>query len=230
MPLKSFTLDTSHSAQDDEPYRCGYMTALLPTKRDVLWLGCVTCLLMLWVLVSGCQFSGGTKPVIKIGLIAPFDGELRHVGYQRLYGVKLALQEANLAGGVAGYKIELVALNDYASPSETTLQAQELVIDSYVRGIVGQWETPLLQVSTPIYQAADLAVVEPARFTDLSGLPPTFVTDFEAKWHVSPSIEAQQAYLATRQLLKAMEAAVGTYGSPDRSNIQHALITLTMTN
>ena len=54
---------------------------------------------------------------------------MRSYGYQRLYGVKLALKEANLSGGVAGYKIELVALNDYADANETILQAQELVLD-----------------------------------------------------------------------------------------------------
>jgi branched-chain amino acid transport system substrate-binding protein len=120
----------------------------------------VLAFVILALIAVACRFPGSTKPVIKIGLIAPFEGEQRPFGYQRLYGVKLALQEANLAGGVADYKIELVALNDYGDETETTLQARELVIDSDVRAVIGQWEPGLITISAPIYREAGLAVVD----------------------------------------------------------------------
>jgi len=180
----------------------------------------------LYLALGGCTFPGSTKPVIKIGLIAPFEGEQRPNGYQRLYGVKLALKEINLAGGVAGYKIELVALNDYADETETALQAQELVIDSDIRAVVGQWEPALFDISAPIYAVAQLAVVRPTQFTDFSNLPPTFPADFEALGHSSPDRQAQQAYLATRQLIKAIEKATITFGSPERANVLQALVML----
>ncbi len=176
-------------------------------------------LLFLLFLLTACAFPGSTKPVIKIGMIAPFDGLLRHQGYQRLYGVKLALQEVNLSGGVAGYKIELVALNDFADVDETILQSQELTMDPDVRGIIGQWDAELFNAAAPIYSAAQLAVINPSQFTDAPDLPDTFATDFETLSGSPPNPEAQQAYLATRRLLKAIEEAVEANGRPERGAV-----------
>ena len=195
-------------------------TGFPPTLK---WLG----LLILVLFISaGCRFPGSTKPVIKIGLIAPFEGELRPFGYQRLYGVKLALQEANLAGGVADYKIELVALNDYGDPAEATLQAQELVIDSDVRAVIGQWEPAMNQISAPIYAEAELAVVDPAEFSDISELPEQFATSYQALSGSPPDRQAEQSYLATRHLLSAIDRAVDKAGKPARSEVLRALIVL----
>ncbi|HEY84263.1 MAG TPA: ABC transporter substrate-binding protein [Chloroflexi bacterium] len=180
-------------------------------------------IILLSFLLTACAFPGSTKPVIKIGMIAPFDGLLRHQGYQRLYGVKLALQEVNLSGGVAGYKTELVALNDFADEDETILQAQELVLDSDVRGIIGQWDATLFNAAAPIYSAAQLAVVNPSQFTHATDLPDTFATDFEALSGSPPNPEAQQAYLSTRRLLKAIEEAVEATGRPERANVSEKL-------
>jgi len=170
-------------------------------------------------LLTGCAFPGSTRPVIKIGFVAPFEGELRPHGYQRLYGVKLALQEANISGGIAGYSIELVALNDYADTSEAILQAQELVIDSDVRGIIGQWDADLYEASMAVYEPAFLTVVDPTQATDESVLPASFTTDYQKISGSLPNIEAKQAYLATKYLLTVIEAAVETAGKPEREYI-----------
>ena len=191
-------------------------------------------LVMIWglssLMLAGCAFPGSTRPVIKIGLIAPFEGEQRPNGYQRLHGVKLALREVNLGGGVAGYKIELVALNDYADMEESTLQAQELVLDSDIRAVIGQWEPGLYEAAEPIYRAAQLAVVSPARYTDFSGLPATFAADYQTLGGSLPDAQARQAYLATHQLINAIEQAVLTYGSPERAHVLMALNALEQIN
>lgn len=195
----------------DLPNRSRHITV---QANNITTLFIVFCLFL-----PGCAFPGSTKPVIKVGLIAPFEGEHRSDGYQRLYGVKLALQEVNLAGGVAGYKIELVALNDYANMEEAISQAQELVVDSDIRAIVGQWDPTLFNASAPIYMAAKLAVVEPTQLIDFSALPPTFAADFEALGGSMPDQQAKQAYLATYQLLTAIEQATLKFGSPERVNV-----------
>ena len=63
-------------------------------------------------LMRACDPIALTRPVTKIGLVAPFEGELRSVGYEgALYAVKLALREQNEQDGVAGWNVELVALD-----------------------------------------------------------------------------------------------------------------------
>lgn len=178
-------------------------------------------LTLLWFIMifGGCAIPGSTKPVLKIGLIAPFEGELRHQAYQRLYGVKLALHELNGEGGVAGYKIALVALNDYAEEIETKQQAQVLVIDPHVQAVIGNWDQGLYQATAEIYASAQMLVLNPNQFTQYENLPPHFGRDFQALSGSLPSQEAQQAYLAAWYLIDLIERTGQEFGSIQRADI-----------
>ncbi|MFQ5611645.1 MAG: ABC transporter substrate-binding protein [Anaerolineae bacterium] len=116
--------------------------------------------LILW-LATACQMPGSTKPVLKIGLAAPFDGLHRPLGYEVLFAVKAALQERNAAGGVAGHRVELVALNDFDNPGEAIAQAREFVADAGVRGVIGHLSPETTAAALPVYRANRLAVVVP---------------------------------------------------------------------
>ncbi len=151
--------------------------------------------------------SCGTIPVKKIGLLSPFEGIGRNNGYQRLYGVKLALREVNLKGGVGGYKFELVALNDFTRQDEAILQANRFVIDSDVMGVIGEWEPSVFAATKPIFDAAQLWTINPAQLTDFSTLPPTFDTDYQSLAGSPPDMQAKQAYLATRDFFRAIDRA-----------------------
>ncbi|MCJ7548609.1 MAG: ABC transporter substrate-binding protein, partial [Anaerolineae bacterium] len=50
--------------------------------------------------------------IVKVGLVAPFEGSYRHVGYDAVYAARLAVREINAAGGIAGRQLELVAYDD----------------------------------------------------------------------------------------------------------------------
>lgn len=103
----------------------------------------------------------GAPATLKIGLVAPFEGLHRSLGYEVLFGVKLAIQERNVEGGVAGYQIELVALNDFDQPAEAELQARSLKADPEVLGLIGHLSSATTLAALPIYQAADLALCIP---------------------------------------------------------------------
>src|SRR5260370_41653449 len=75
-----------------------------------------------------------TRPVIKIGLVAPFEGRYRDVGYEVIYAVRLAVREAHAAGGVAGYAVELTALADGGDPASAAEQARKLGTPPQNRG------------------------------------------------------------------------------------------------
>jgi branched-chain amino acid transport system substrate-binding protein len=102
-----------------------------------------------------------SPPTLKIGLVAPFEGLHRPLGYEALFGVKLALQERNLAGGVGGYRVELVALNDFDDPLEAEKQARALSADPDVVGVVGHLSAATTQAALPVYRQANLALVIP---------------------------------------------------------------------
>lgn len=90
---------------------------------------------LLLALLAGC--AGSTPPVVKLGLIAPFEELYRDDGYAALHAVRLAVSQRNAAGGVAGRQVALVALNDNGRPEEARQQAVNLGVDRDVLGVVG---------------------------------------------------------------------------------------------
>ncbi len=117
-------------------------------------------LLFCALLLTACVFSR-TKPLVKIGVVAPFEGTYRSLGYDILYGVKLALQERNGRGGVGGHMVELVALDDGGNPSQAPGQAQELALDPLVMGALGHFREDTTLAASSIYRESGLALVAP---------------------------------------------------------------------
>ena len=113
----------------------------------------------LLLLVSGCAVVNGTKPIVKIGLVAPFEGLYRPLGYGVLYAVKLAISERNAQGGVGGYMVELVALDDGNDPVEAVQSAKELALDPDVMGVIGHFSNAATLAALPEYRRAGLALV-----------------------------------------------------------------------
>ncbi len=103
----------------------------------------------------------GAPPTVKIGLVAPFEGLHRPLGYEALFAVKLALQERNQAGGLKGYRVELVALNDFDEPAKAVTQARALIADPDVLGVVGHLSAATTEAALPVYEEAKVAVSVP---------------------------------------------------------------------
>ncbi len=87
------------------------------------------------LLLAAC--TRNTPPVVKLGLIAPFEELHRDDGYAALHAVRLAVDQRNAAGGVAGYRVALVALNDNARPDDARQQAANLGVDRDVLAVIG---------------------------------------------------------------------------------------------
>jgi branched-chain amino acid transport system substrate-binding protein len=123
------------------------------------------------LLLIGCTPWGGsfaprsTRPVVKIGLVAPFERRYRTLGYEVLYAVKWAIRERNDAGGIAGTAVELVALNDNDDPAESALQAKMLALDADVMGVVGPFSSGTLASAARIFSAEGLPAIVPATCT-----------------------------------------------------------------
>lgn len=133
----------------------------------------ILCVLFLPLLAGDCSFAGliptSTKPTTQIGLVAPFEGRYRDLGYEVLYAVKLALRQRNAAGGVAGYLVELVALNDGDIPEESAFQVRKLALDAGVMGVVGPFSEMTLAAAASLYRdlglpAVTLATCPPAGY------------------------------------------------------------------
>ena len=90
---------------------------------------------LLFSALAACTPPASTPPVVKIGLIAPFEGPSRPLGYSVLNGVRLRLQEWNDAGNSP--RVELVALNDNGDPDLAALLPAQLAVDPDLLLVLG---------------------------------------------------------------------------------------------
>jgi branched-chain amino acid transport system substrate-binding protein len=89
-------------------------------------------------LLGACS---SVRPIVKIGLIAPFEGLYRQSGYAALDAMRQAMAEC----APPGIDVLPLALDDSGDPARAQRAAQKLLIDPTVRAIVG----PLLITSIP---------------------------------------------------------------------------------
>jgi len=102
------------------------------------------------------------RPTVKVGLVAPFEGRYRYVGYDVIYAVRLALREANAAGGVGGYSVELVAYDDGADLTMAAEQARKLAVDPAVVAAIGHFREKTTAAALSVYAGAGIPLVAPA--------------------------------------------------------------------
>lgn len=115
------------------------------------------CLVPCALVLAACLPT--TRPVIKIGLVAPFEGRYRDVGYEVIYAVRLAVREANARGGVAGHTVELMALDDSGEADMAVEQARKLGTDPLVVGVIGHWLDETTKAAAAAYVQAGLPML-----------------------------------------------------------------------
>ena len=113
--------------------------------------------LCLVVFLSACGAS--TQPAVKIGLVAPFEGRYRSIGYEAIYAARLAIREINARGGINGHRIELVALDDRGDPDQALTAARQLVLDPRVVAVVGHLRPDSTDAAMKVYCEAGLTVI-----------------------------------------------------------------------
>lgn len=184
--------------------------------------------LLLLGLLAACQ---PVAPVVKVGLVAPFEGRDRAVGYDAIYSARLAVREINAAGGINGYRLALVALDDGGDAALAQQAAATLARDPTVVAVVGHFgpqtgatESIYASAGLPLLVAgeAPLAPVDPAR------LPADFREAYAA---VTPFDEVAGPYAgptfdAFNLLWVALAQAEETEGRIDRASVQNALLGL----
>jgi hypothetical protein len=104
----------------------------------------------LWLVLSGCAPLVGPewRGIIKVGVVAPYSGPATTNGLSLLAGAREAADELNRAGGVAGYRVEVVAPDELNPETPADLVADPDVV-SVVGHLAGGWEK-----AASVYQRA----------------------------------------------------------------------------
>jgi ABC-type branched-subunit amino acid transport system substrate-binding protein len=168
-------------------------------------------------LLSACAMPGDAAPVVKIGVIAPFEGVGRPLGYAVLPAIKAAAAEANASGALGRYQVLIVAFNDDLHGPAAAEQAVALAQDPEVVAVVGPWTTETAEAAEPILAAAGIPMLAAAD---------TPIPASNEKW--GDAALADAAALAgdnTRLLLDALAADIRTHGRPTRGGVEEAIRT-----
>jgi branched-chain amino acid transport system substrate-binding protein len=125
-------------------------------KRTFLLTGLVLAL----ALVFGMS-TGATAANIRIGVAAPFTGNLAAYGDNIKAGVSLKLQEINDAGGINGQKVELVWGDDLCQPKDAGTVGAKFAADKSIVAVIGHLCSSATLAAMPIYVRNGMPTISP---------------------------------------------------------------------
>jgi branched-chain amino acid transport system substrate-binding protein len=105
---------------------------------------------------------------VKVGINLPFTGADAHDAELIKDGAMLAIDEANAQGGVAGYKIEVLQLDDGTAtagqydPAQAATNARKMVADKGVVAAIGPQMSGSGKAMSPILSQGELATITPS--------------------------------------------------------------------
>ena len=121
--------------------------------------GALTFALLLTATATACSSKAGSSAsTIKIALEAPLSGTQASNGIDQFNGAKLAVDQANAAGGVLGKKLELVRADDKADAATGLTVAAQMVADK-VFAVVGPYNSSVGVKNIKTYLNAGVVVI-----------------------------------------------------------------------
>jgi branched-chain amino acid transport system substrate-binding protein len=118
--------------------------------------------------VGGFGVAQAADKTVTVGFEGPLTGADAEAALRVKYGAQMAIDEANAAGGVGGYKIELSVLDSGTAtagqydPAQAATNAKKFAADPKVVAIVGPVMSGEGKAMSPILSAADLATITPS--------------------------------------------------------------------
>ena len=129
------------------------------SRLPIVSVALAACALLTLLPGTGPVHSAAALPPVKIGAAGPYSGDLSKIGLDGLNAIKMAVEEANAAGGVRGRKIEIVEADDAGDSSKAILVAEKLAMDRAVLGVVGPMNSSTVEAALPTYQRAGLPII-----------------------------------------------------------------------
>ncbi len=117
---------------------------------------------------SAAPSDGGTasKGTLKLGVTLPLSGGSAADGQPTMKGAQLAVDQANEAGGIGGYTLELLpldhAVNGKYNEQQAAQDMQTFASEPAVIGVVGPYNSAVGKVQIPISNDAGLLQCSPA--------------------------------------------------------------------
>jgi branched-chain amino acid transport system substrate-binding protein len=125
-------------------------------RQSFLFVGLLICAAMVFGMTSGAVAGN-----IRIGVAAPYTGNLASYGDNIKSGVNLMLKEINDAGGINGQKVELVWGDDLCQPKDAGTVGAKFAADKSIVAVIGHLCSSATLAAMPIYVRAGLPALSP---------------------------------------------------------------------
>ena len=127
---------------------------------------CIAGLLLVSVVISVLFLSGcksGDENTLNIGLICPVTGSAAAYGETMVNSAKLAVEEINEAGGIAGkYQLNLIIEDDEGTPAKSVTAAQKLINQDKITVLIGAQASSCTLAVMEVTAAAGIPQIAPA--------------------------------------------------------------------
>ncbi|MFC1960216.1 ABC transporter substrate-binding protein [Chloroflexota bacterium] len=120
--------------------------------------------MLLLAIVTACTpdspFSArSTVPVYRMGIVLPHEGAHRAMALDAFFASRAALLEALRSNTMDGYRVEIIAYDDFGDPAHAANHATALTTDSDVLIAIGHWLPETTAAALPVYQEAGLPLI-----------------------------------------------------------------------
>ena len=112
------------------------------------------------VVIAGCTKKNTNE--IVIGHFGSMTGSEATFGQSTDEGIRLAIDEANAAGGVKGKKIKLITMDDQGKPEEAASVATRLIEQEKVVALLGEVASSRSLAVAPIAQSKKIPMLTPS--------------------------------------------------------------------
>ncbi|EWC59071.1 Branched-chain amino acid ABC transporter, amino acid-binding protein [Actinokineospora spheciospongiae] len=134
-------------------------------RRRWRWVAVAGVLVVLAGAGWGIERAGHPDPV-HLALVAGLTGPEPEVARGVVDAVRMALDEANQAGGVNGHPVELLVFDDGDDVGRARVRAEEVVEDGRALAVVGHVLSDTSLAAAPVYAGAELAAITPSATAD----------------------------------------------------------------
>lgn len=123
----------------------------------------VITIVLLFALVTSCQLKAPTKGDVIVYVVAPLSGWQADGGQTVVGGARLAAEQINKRGGLLGYRVKIVALDDEADSDVAAVVASQ-VADAVnggerILGVIGHYNSGQTAAGLEIYKDLPIVVV-----------------------------------------------------------------------
>lgn len=158
-------------------------------------------LALLLMVFLGWLFRADARPVIKIGVLHSLTGTMAASEMPLVDAVRLAVEEANLSGGVDGAQIEMIVIDCRSDAAYCAEQAEKLITQDKVQALFGCWTSACRKAVKPVVEKHHHLLFYPVQYEGLEQSPDIIYTGAAPNQQVIPMVawalqnKGRRAYL-----------------------------------